>query len=132
MKRTLFKSKIHRARITQADLHYEGSLTIDLDLMKTADILPYEKVQVVNINNGKRFETYAIIGEPGSGTICLNGAAARLGHVGDQIIIITYGEFDESEALKHHPIVVLVDDDNRVIDVKTAPNTPSHESYLNC
>ncbi len=130
MKRVMFKSKIHRARVTQAELYYEGSLTIDLTLMKKADILPFEKVQVVNVNNGHRFETYAITGDEGSGTICLNGAAARLGQVGDEIIIITYAEFSEEEARVHHPTIVLVDENNRIKRVLAAPTEPVHEDYL--
>lgn len=114
MKRSMFKSKIHRAKVTQAELYYEGSITIDSDLMAQADILTYEKVQVVNVNNGQRFETYALKGEPGSGTICLNGAAARLGHVGDEVIIITYGEYDNEELTGHKPTIILVDEQNRV------------------
>jgi aspartate 1-decarboxylase len=132
MKRRMCKSKIHRARITEAELYYEGSLTIDQCLMAKADILPFEQVQVVNVNNGNRFETYAICGEPGSGTICLNGAAARLGHVGDEIIIITYAEYDNDESRLHHPTIVLVDHDNRVKDIITAPDGPAHDSFLNC
>ena len=114
MNSIMFKSKIHRARVTQAELYYEGSITIDADLMARADILEYEKVQVVNVNNGHRFETYALKGEPGSGTVCLNGAAARLGHVGDEVIIITYGEYDNSELAGHKPAIILVDEHNRV------------------
>ncbi|HOJ04050.1 MAG TPA: aspartate 1-decarboxylase [Bacteroidota bacterium] len=114
MKRIMFKSKIHRARVTQAELYYEGSITIDSTLMDQADILEYEKVQVVNINNGNRFETYALRGEAGSGIICLNGAAARLGHVGDQVIIITYAEFDAAELEGFKPTIVLVDETNSV------------------
>lgn len=114
MKRVMFKSKIHRARVTQAELYYEGSITIDSELMAKADILAYEKVQVVNVNNGQRFETYALKGEAGSGVICLNGAAARLGHVGDEVIIITYGEYSDDELDGHKPKVILVDDKNRV------------------
>jgi aspartate 1-decarboxylase len=130
MKRTMFKSKIHRARVTQAELYYEGSLTIDVDLMEAADILPYELVQVVNINNGSRFETYAIEGDPGSGIICLNGAAARLGQPGDEIIIITYGQFDPQEVKEHHPTVVLVDEHNKIKRVTSAPNAPVHDNYI--
>lgn len=126
----MFKSKIHRARVTQAELYYEGSLTIDVDLMKAANILPYELVQVVNINNGNRFETYAIEGDSGSGTICLNGAAARLGLAGDEIIIITYAEYDESEVAGHHPTVVMVDHDNRIRSIVSAPNEPVHGAYI--
>ncbi|MCB2203913.1 aspartate 1-decarboxylase [bacterium] len=114
MKRIMFKSKIHRARVTQAELYYEGSITIDRDLMAQADILEYEKVQVVNVNNGQRFETYALKGEAGSGTICLNGAAARLGHVGDEVIIITYAEYEDSELSGHKPSIILVDEHNNV------------------
>jgi aspartate 1-decarboxylase len=114
MKRIMFKSKIHRARVTQAELYYEGSITIDQDLMRTADILEYEKVQVVNINNGNRFETYALKGEAGSGVICLNGAAARLGHVGDEVIIITYGEYEDVELTMHKPTILLVNEHNAV------------------
>jgi len=115
MQRTLCKGKIHRATITQADLNYVGSLTIDEELLERGDILPYEQVHVVNVTTGARFVTYAIKGERGSGTICLNGAAARLGHVGDIIIIITYGQFDDEEARRHEPKVVLVDENNKVI-----------------
>ncbi|RPI19758.1 MAG: aspartate 1-decarboxylase [Ignavibacteriae bacterium] len=118
MRRIMCKSKIHRARVTQAELYYQGSLTIDSDLLDAADILPYERVQVCNVNNGERFETYAIPGKRRSGIICLNGAAARLGSVGDEIIIITYGTFNEEE-LKHFiPNVVLVDKDNKIVDIK--------------
>jgi aspartate 1-decarboxylase len=132
MKRRMCKSKIHRAKITEAELYYEGSLTIDRDLMSKADILPFEQVQVVNVNNGNRFETYAICGDPGSGTICLNGAAARLGHVGDEIIIITYAEFEEEEARLHHPTILLVDEKNRIKDVIIAADDSCHEMFLNC
>ncbi|MBR9976265.1 MAG: aspartate 1-decarboxylase [Bacteroidetes bacterium] len=117
MKRIMFKSKIHRGRVTQAELYYEGSITIDADLMARANILEYEKVQVVNVNNGHRFETYALMGEAGSGTICLNGAAARLGHVGDEVIIITYGEYDDAELPGHKPDIILVDEHNRIKSV---------------
>ncbi len=131
MTRTMFKSKIHRARVTQAELYYEGSLTIDMNLMQAADILPFEKVQVVNVNNGERFETYAICGEPGSGTICLNGAAARLGHVGDEIIIITYAQVEEADAASHRPCIVLVDTSNAVAKVYFGQCGPMHDATLN-
>jgi aspartate 1-decarboxylase len=111
----MFKSKIHRAAITQAELQYEGSLTVDTDLLEAADLLEYEKVSVVNINNGERFETYLIKGEPGSGVICLNGAAARKGQVGDRIIIISYAAMNEQEARSYSPTVVLVDENNRIV-----------------
>lgn len=114
MNRIMFKSKIHRARITQADLYYEGSLTVDEELMEAADLLPYEKVAIVNINNGERFETYLIKGERGSRTICLNGAAARKAAVGDQVIIISYTTLSDEEARTYKPTIVLVDDDNNI------------------
>ncbi len=116
MTRTFFKSKIHRAVITQAELHYEGSLTIDLDLMEAADLLAYEKVSVVNVNNGERLETYVIPGERGSKTICLNGAAARKGQVGDLIIIISYAQLNEDELKSFEPTVILVDANNNIVD----------------
>ena len=112
---TILKSKIHRATITDANLHYEGSLTIDESLMAFANIHEYEKIQVVNINNGQRFETYAIKGEPGSGKICLNGAAARLGEIGDKVIIITYAQLEAPALNGHQPIVVLVNEKNQKI-----------------
>lgn len=114
MLRQYCKSKIHHARVTQADLHYEGSLTIDEELLEAADIDPYEKVQVVNLNNGERFETYAIIGKRGSRIICLNGPAARLGQVGDQVIIITYAVLDEAEARNHKPKILILDEQNNI------------------
>jgi len=113
MRRTLLKSKIHRARVTDANLNYEGSLEIDSDLMEAADIQPYEQIKVYNIYNGARFDTYAIAGPAGQGDICLNGAAARMGAPGDLIIIATYANYSEAEAAKHKPIVVLVDLQNR-------------------
>jgi aspartate 1-decarboxylase len=106
---TMLKSKIHRATITGADLNYVGSITIDTDLMKLANLLPYEKVDIANINNGERFETYVIEGPAGSGTIALNGAAARRGQIGDLIIILSYGQFDKAEAAAHKPVEVHVD-----------------------
>ncbi|MDH7516163.1 MAG: aspartate 1-decarboxylase [Bacteroidota bacterium] len=127
----LCKSKIHRVRITEAELYYEGSLTIDAELMRLAGILPFEQVQVVNVNNGNRFETYAIAGEPNSGTIRLNGAAARLGHVGDEIIIITYADFDVEEARRYHPVIVLVNADNSVKEVIEAPDGAIDADFLN-
>jgi len=112
---SLLKSKIHRATITDADLYYEGSLTVDKSLMEQANMREYEKVHIVNINNGHRLITYLIEGERGSGVICLNGAAARLGHRGDKIIIISYAEFTPEEADKHKPVVILVDEKNKPI-----------------
>ncbi|MGC8652472.1 MAG: aspartate 1-decarboxylase [Candidatus Kryptoniota bacterium] len=111
---TLCKSKIHRVRVTAAELYYEGSITIDADLLDASGILAYEKVQVVNVNNGARFETYTIPGKRRSGTVCLNGPAARLGSVGDEIIIIAYANFTEKEAENYTPKVVLVDQNNSV------------------
>jgi aspartate 1-decarboxylase len=114
MLRVMMKSKIHRATVTQADLDYEGSLTIAAELMQAADILPYEMVHVYNISNGERFETYAIEGEAESGVICLNGAAARKGAPGDLIIITTYATYSEAELEKYQPKVILVDRHNRL------------------
>jgi len=115
MHRHLMKSKIHRATITSADLHYEGSLTVDQDLLDAADLRVHEEVQVVNVNNGARFSTYVIPGPRGSGVLQLNGAAARLGMPGDLAIIISYGMFDEAEAERHAPTVVFVDAQNRIV-----------------
>ncbi len=111
----VMKSKIHRARVTQAELNYVGSITIDEDLMDAADIIANEKVQIVNNNNGARLETYVIPGERGTGTICLNGAAARLVQVGDIVIIISYALMEREEAKKHQPTLVFPDDNNRLI-----------------
>jgi aspartate 1-decarboxylase len=122
MRLTAFKSKIHRATVTEANLHYEGSVTIDSDLMDAADILPHEQVQVLNVNNGERFDTYAIRGPRGSGVICLNGPAARLAHVGDQVIILTYAAMEREELLRHVPTVVLVDGRNRIRALEHAKN----------
>ncbi len=121
MERVLFKSKIHRASITDANLQYEGSLTIDQDLMDAADILPYEKVDVVNINTGDRFTTYAIKGKRGSGEICLNGGAARLGQQGDLVIIITYAHLSEQEIQTFESKAVLVNKDNKIQSIHTEP-----------
>jgi aspartate 1-decarboxylase len=110
---TVCKGKIHRATVTEADLNYEGSLTVDMDLVDAAGMVPYEQVHVVNVNNGARFETYLIEGERGSGTICLNGAAARLGMKGDKVIIIAYGQVEAEKLPKNFtPKVVLVDEKN--------------------
>ena len=111
----MLKSKIHRVKITQAELNYVGSITIDEDLMDAANLLPYEKVQIVNNNNGHRFETYVIKGARGSGTICLNGAAARLAQVGDIVIIMAYCSLTVEEARNHEPIAVFPDGDNRLV-----------------
>ena len=115
MRRILCKSKIHRATLTGAELNYEGSLTVDRDLMDAADMKPYERVQVVNVNNGSRLETYLIPGDAGSGTVQLNGAGARLGAPGDIVILMTYAEYDDDELTDDFaPTVVLVDAQNRV------------------
>jgi aspartate 1-decarboxylase len=120
MFRTLLKSKIHRATVTQADVDYIGSITIDADLMKAADVFPYEKVQVVDVDNGARLETYAIEGEPGSGVIGINGAAARLVPAGHKVIVMSYAQMTAEEAREHKPTVVLVDERNRPISIVEA------------
>ncbi|GAA4132578.1 aspartate 1-decarboxylase [Sphingobacterium kyonggiense] len=111
----VMKSKIHRARVTQAELNYVGSITIDQDLMEAADLIANEKVQVVNNNNGARLETYVIPGERGTGTICLNGAAARLVQVGDIVIIISYATMEREEAKAFKPMVIFPDENNRLL-----------------
>jgi aspartate 1-decarboxylase len=120
MNRTMLKSKIHRARITDSDLHYVGSITIDPDLLEAADILEHEHVHVLDIDNGARFETYTIAGERGSGEMCINGAAARLVHRGDRIIVVSYAEYDAEELKTYEPRVVHVDEDNRIVTVDDA------------
>ncbi|MCJ7653907.1 MAG: aspartate 1-decarboxylase [Dehalococcoidia bacterium] len=116
--RTMLKGKIHRARVTRCNVDYEGSITIDRDLMEAADLLSYEKVDVLNINNGARFHTYAIEGERGSGEICLNGAAARLVAKGDIVIILSYHVVTDDEAVTATPRLVYVDSENRIVDTK--------------
>jgi aspartate 1-decarboxylase len=116
MRRTLFKSKIHRATVTQADLEYEGSVTIDADLMDAAGIWQYEAVHVWNITRGTRLQTYALAGPRGTGVVCVNGAAAHLNQPGDKVILATFAEMEESEARTFKPKVVLVDDRNRISD----------------
>jgi aspartate 1-decarboxylase len=113
--RTMLKSKIHRARVTDANIDYEGSVTIDRTLMAAADILPYEEVHVLNINNGARFTTYAIEGEAGKGDICLNGAAARLAVKGDLVIILTYTQVTEEQLPDYHPRLVFVNEKNAIV-----------------
>lgn len=115
MLRTLMRTKIHRATVTDANLDYVGSITIDKELMTAADLAEFEQVHVVDVNNGARFETYVIEGEPGTGAMCVNGAAARLVQKGDTIIVIAYGSLEESELPGFQPRVLLVDDDNRPI-----------------
>jgi aspartate 1-decarboxylase len=114
MFRTMCKSKIHRATVTGADLNYVGSITIDPVLMDAADLLEYEQVAVVNVNNGARFETYVIPGVPGDGEICLNGAAARLAHPGDKVIVISYAQYNEAEMETYRPVFIFVDEQNRI------------------
>ena len=116
MLRTVLKSKIHRARVTQAHLYYEGSITIDDALMKAADLIEHEKVEVFNLNTGSRLETYCIAGEAGSGVMCLNGPAARGAHEGDEIIIVSYIHLDEKEARSLRPKLIKVDAANRIRD----------------
>jgi aspartate 1-decarboxylase len=113
--RTMLKCKIHRATVTEGNIDYEGSITIDKKLMREADILPYEQVQVLNINNGARFSTYAIEGEEGKGDICLNGAAARLAVKGDLVIILTYTDMDDEEAREYKPKIVHVNERNEIV-----------------
>jgi aspartate 1-decarboxylase len=112
----MFKSKIHRATVTHADLEYEGSVSIDAELLRAADILPYEEVHVWNITNGSRLTTYAIEAEPGSRVICINGAAAHLNRPGDRVILATFAELEAEEAASHQPTVVQVDRENRVVN----------------
>lgn len=115
MLRTMFKSKIHRATVTEADLHYVGSVTVDADLMEAADLLPGELVHIVDITNGARLETYVIEGRRGSGVIGINGAAAHLVHPGDMVILISYAQVDDAEARALRPRVVHVDAENRIV-----------------
>jgi aspartate 1-decarboxylase len=121
MLRTMCKGKIHRATVTQANLNYTGSITIDQDLLDAANIYPYEQVQIVNINNGSRLETYTIPGARGSGVICMNGAAARLTAEGDKVIIISYAQFTEQEIRSLVPQVVFVDESNKIIEQRHVP-----------
>ncbi|MFZ8860916.1 MAG: aspartate 1-decarboxylase [Thermocrinis sp.] len=118
MKRFMLKSKIHRARITGTELHYEGSLSLDVSLMETAQLLPFEKIEVYNVSTGSRFSTYVIPAPRYSGEVRLNGAAARLGAVGDIIIIASYGLFDEEELKDFKPVLVYVDEHNQIKEVR--------------
>lgn len=120
MRRTMLKSKIHRATITASDLHYVGSITIDPLLLEAADILPHEQVHVVDVDNGARFETYTLTGERGSGVIQVNGAAARLVHTGDTVIVISYADYSREDLETYEPVVVHVDRDNTIIQVDAA------------
>lgn len=114
MRVTMLKGKLHRATVTEADLNYVGSITVDRDLLEAAGIFEYEKVQIVDVNNGNRFETYTIAGEPGSGIICLNGAAARCVQTGDKIIIMAYAELEVDEVADHKPTVVFLEEGNQI------------------
>jgi len=127
--RTMMKSKIHRARVTQVDLDYEGSITIDRALMEASDILPFERVEVLNVNNGARFSTYAIEGEANSGIIGINGAAARLVAKGDIVIILSYCQVPDDEAISMTPSIVRVDSQNRIIE--PLPMVPQWERIQN-
>jgi aspartate 1-decarboxylase len=120
MIRTMLKSKIHRARVTGSDLHYVGSITVDRDLLEAADMLEHELVHVLDIDNGARFETYTIAGERGSGELRINGAAARLVHTGDTIIVVSYAGYDEAELARYEPRVVHVNADNAIVSVDDA------------
>lgn len=127
MELTMLKSKIHRATVTQAELDYVGSITIDIDLLNASGIREYEQVQIVNINNGARFTTYTIAGESGSGLICLNGAAARHVQVNDKIIIMCYAVLNETEVESHKPLVIFVDENNKIRHIK---NYEQHGSLV--
>ncbi len=130
MLRTMMKSKIHRATVTQADLHYVGSVTVDEDLLDAADLLPGELVHIVDITNGARLETYTIAGERGSGVIGINGAAARLVQPGDLVILIAYGQMETAEAREYQPSVVFVDAQNKVVDLGSDPAAAPADSGL--
>jgi aspartate 1-decarboxylase len=127
MRRTLLKSKIHRATVTQADLDYVGSVTIDQDLMRAANVVEHERIEIYNITNGNRFATYAIHGEAGSGVICINGAAAHLASPGDLVILATYAEYDETELEGHRPLVVHVDENNAASSPRLVSEADRHE-----
>ncbi len=126
MRIELLKSKIHRATITATDLHYEGSLTLDAQLMEAAQIAAFEKVDVVNVNNGSRLQTYVIAGPPGSGTVQLNGAAARWGAPGDLVIILTYASFALTEVQQHRPRIIHVDEHNHIVEIEQPLEAPAH------
>lgn len=123
LRRTLLKSKIHRATVTAADLHYEGSVTVDVELMEAADLCPHERVDIYNITTGTRLSTYVLPGEPGSGEIQINGAAAHLVQPGELVILASFAEYEEDEIVGHIPRVVLVDESNRPVDATTVSST---------
>jgi aspartate 1-decarboxylase len=120
MRRTMLKSKLHRATVTGSDLHYVGSITIDAELLDAADVLEHELVHVLDVDNGARFETYTIAGPRGSGEVNVNGAAARLVHTGDKVIVVSYAEYEREELESYEPRVVHVDEGNRLVDVNAA------------
>ena len=120
MRRKMLKSKIHRATVTGSDLHYVGSITVDADLLEAADILEHELVHVLDVDNGARFETYTIAGQRGSGEVKINGAAARLVHTGDTVIVVSYADYERDELESYKPVVVHVDKDNRIVTVDDA------------
>ncbi len=126
MRRILLKSKIHRATVTDSNLQYEGSLTVDKDLLGSVDIVPYEQIKIYNVTNGERFDTYAIAGPAGSGVICLNGAAARKGAKGDLIIIASYAHYDEMEVRTHEPKIVLLDPNNKPLPTNLQISEAGH------
>ncbi|MFB7885713.1 aspartate 1-decarboxylase [Microbacterium sp. NPDC056057] len=126
MRRTLLKSKIHRATVTGSDLNYVGSITIDADLLDLADIVEHEQVHVVDVNNGARFETYAIAGERGTGVMQINGAAARLVHTGDVVIVMSYAQYEREEVLEHQPIVVNIDESTPGVRENSAVRVLTH------
>lgn len=126
----MLKGKIHRATVTEACLHYEGSITIDRDLMEAANMLEYEKVEIYNVTNGNRFSTYVISGERGRGDICLNGAAARMVSPGDLVIIAGYAEYDEAELENHKPALCFVDDQNRIAEKRTFEVVGTGSKYI--
>src|SRR5206468_8558975 len=130
-RRMMLKSKIHRATVTDADVDYEGSITLDANLLWAADILPYEEVHVWNVTRGSRLRTYAMVGEAGSGVVCINGAAAHLTHPGDLVIIATFAEMDESTAREHQPKVVLVDEKNHIRSLATEIAGPKRRTEIN-
>ena len=129
MRLNMLKGKIHRATVKQAALDYVGSITIDVDLLEASGIIEYEKVQIVDVDNGARFETYAIAGERGSGMICLNGAAARCVQPNDKIIIMCYCDMDEEEAKAHKPKVVFVDDENKISRITLRKTRTTNENF---
>jgi len=129
MQRKMLKGKIHRATITEANLHYQGSITIDADLMEAADLIEFEQVDVWNITNGNRFSTYTIAGERGSGTVCINGAAAHKAKEGEMVIIASFGWMSEDEASRHRPKLVLVDEANRIVEGEG--NAPEQIQVMN-